>query len=80
MIIVYNIPIISSININQVIKMTVTWQGVCAAVMAQFSADDSINFATTANMSDELINKAVHGMIALAIASPTNLTKLKWAK
>lgn len=57
--------------------MTVTWQRVCAAVMAQFSAGDAFNYTTTANMSDELINKAVHGMIALAIASPTNLTKFK---
>ena len=58
---------ISSLNINQVIKMTITWQRVFAVVMAQFSADDA------ANMS----NKAVHGLIALAIASPTNLTKFK---
>ena len=57
--------------------MTVTWQGVCAAVTTQFNANDAINCATTASMSDELINKAIHGMIAQAIARPTNLTKFK---
>ncbi|TMN71459.1 hypothetical protein CWB85_11010 [Pseudoalteromonas sp. S1727] len=57
--------------------MTVTWQRVRAVVMTQFSADDAFDFATTANMSNELINKAVHGTIAQAIARPTNLTKFK---
>lgn len=70
--------------------MTVTWQGVCAAVTTQFYADDAINCATTVKMIDELNNEGVHGMIVMAkeqtadvslysqvMASPINLTKFK---
>jgi len=45
--------------------MTVNWQGVFSAIPTQFNTDDSINFATTAKMIDELNNEGVHSIIEL---------------
>ena len=43
--------------------MSVQWQGVYPAVTTQFNEDDSINFDTTQQMLDNLINEGVHGII-----------------
>ena len=43
--------------------MTINWQGVYPAVTTQFNSDDSINFETTQQMLDNLINEGVHGII-----------------
>ena len=43
--------------------MSVNWQGVYPAVTTQFNQDDSINFETTQQMLDNLINEGVHGII-----------------
>lgn len=43
--------------------MSINWQGVYPAVTTQFNEDDSINFETTQNMLDNLINEGVHGII-----------------
>jgi len=43
--------------------MSIDWQGVYPAVTTQFNADDSINFDTTQQMLDNLINEGVHGII-----------------
>ncbi|TMO00588.1 dihydrodipicolinate synthase family protein [Pseudoalteromonas sp. S558] len=45
--------------------MKINWHGVYPAVTTQFNQDDSINFASTAKMIDELINEGVHGIIVL---------------
>ncbi|TMO57383.1 dihydrodipicolinate synthase family protein [Pseudoalteromonas aurantia] len=45
--------------------MTTLWQGVYPAVTTQFNDDNSINFDTTLNMIDALINEGVHGVIVL---------------
>jgi len=43
--------------------MSINWQGVYPAVTTQFNEDDSINFETTQQMLDNLINEGVHGII-----------------
>ena len=43
--------------------MAVDWQGVYPAVTTQFNDDYSINFDTTQQMVDNLINEGVHGII-----------------
>lgn len=43
--------------------MTIDWQGVYPAVTTQFNDDGSINFETTQQMLDNLINEGVHGII-----------------
>lgn len=43
--------------------MAVNWQGVYPAVTTQFNEDDSINFDTTQQMLNNLINEGVHGII-----------------
>mgnify|MGYP000500934186 CR=1 FL=1 len=43
--------------------MSVNWQGVYPAVTTQFNQDDSINFETTQQMLENLINEGVHGII-----------------
>ena len=43
--------------------MSIDWQGVYPAVTTQFNQDDSINFDTTQQMLDNLINEGVHGII-----------------
>lgn len=43
--------------------MAVEWQGVYPAVTTQFNDDYSINFDTTQQMVDNLINEGVHGII-----------------
>lgn len=43
--------------------MSINWQGVYPAVTTQFNADDTINFDTTQQMLDNLINEGVHGII-----------------
>lgn len=43
--------------------MSINWQGVYPAVTTQFNEDDSINFETTQQMLDKLINEGVHGII-----------------
>ncbi|MGC0118746.1 dihydrodipicolinate synthase family protein [Pseudoalteromonas piscicida] len=45
--------------------MNVNWQGVYPAVTTQFHDDESINFDTTKEMIDNLINEGVHGIIVL---------------
>ncbi|KTF13084.1 hypothetical protein [Pseudoalteromonas sp. H105] len=45
--------------------MTVNWQGVFSTIPTQFNAGDSINFAATAKMIDELNNEGVHNIIEL---------------
>jgi 4-hydroxy-tetrahydrodipicolinate synthase len=43
--------------------MAIDWQGVYPAVTTQFNDDYSINFETTQQMLDNLINEGVHGII-----------------
>lgn len=43
--------------------MTIDWQGVYPAVTTQFNDDGSINYETTQQMLDNLINEGVHGII-----------------
>lgn len=43
--------------------MSIDWQGVYPAVTTQFNQDESINFETTQQMLDNLINEGVHGII-----------------
>ena len=43
--------------------MSINWQGVYPAVTTQFNQDDSINFESTQQMLDNLINEGVHGII-----------------
>ncbi|MCQ8878687.1 hypothetical protein NQT69_11800 [Pseudoalteromonas shioyasakiensis] len=76
LIIVYNIPIISSLNINQVIKMTVNWQRAFVAVTTLFYAQNGIKFAIKAKMIAELIFKGVHGIISATLNNeqPTDMT------
>lgn len=92
LIIVYNIHTISSLNINQVVKMTVNWQTVFVTAKTQFNAGYSINFTAVAKTIDELINECAQGTIGLgtsckkvvatafynkAMASRVDLIKLK---
>ena len=43
--------------------MSINWQGVYPAVTTQFNQDDSINYESTQQMLDNLINEGVHGII-----------------
>ena len=43
--------------------MSIEWQGVYPAVTTQFNDDESINYETTQQMLDNLINEGVHGII-----------------
>ena len=43
--------------------MSINWQGVYPAVTTQFNSDDSINYDSTQQMLDNLINEGVHGII-----------------
>jgi 4-hydroxy-tetrahydrodipicolinate synthase len=45
--------------------MNVNWHGVFPAATTQFNTDESVNYDSTAQLIDRLINDGVHGMVVL---------------